>query len=120
MKRALLLGFALAACRGGGNLPRPNVPTGGDPDRGKVLIAAYHCGACHTVPGITGAQGVVAPPLTQFALRTFIGGEVPNTPANLVRWIQDPRQIEPKTAMPKLGLDESEARDVAAYLYTLR
>jgi cytochrome c1 len=55
-----------------------------------------------------------------FAERTFIAGEVPNTPDNLVRWIQSPQSIEAGTAMPTLGLTEQQSRDVAAYLYTLR
>jgi cytochrome c1 len=113
--------LALAACKGSyGTPPYAAVQTGGDPDRGETLIVNKHCGVCHTIPGIRGANGVVAAPLTQFALRTYIGGEVPNTPANLIKWIRDPRDIEPRTAMPALGLDEFEARDVAAYLYTLR
>ena len=52
--------------------------------------------------------------------RTFIAGEVPNTPDFLVRWIEVPQAIEPGTAMPNLGVPEGDARDIAAYLYTLR
>jgi cytochrome c1 len=37
-----------------------------------------------------------------------------------MRWIATPHDVEPKTAMPAVGLDEKQARDVAAYLYTLR
>jgi cytochrome c1 len=55
-----------------------------------------------------------------FGQRTFIAGEVPNSPENLVRWIRSPKSIEPGTAMPELGLSDQDARDVAAYLYTLR
>ena len=55
-----------------------------------------------------------------FSRRTMIAGELPNSPDNLVRWIKDPELVEPGTAMPDLGLTDSEARDVAAYLYTLR
>jgi cytochrome c len=50
----------------------------------------------------------------------MIAGELPNSPDNLVRWIKDPKAVEPGTAMPDLGLTDDEARDVAAYLYTLR
>jgi cytochrome c1 len=50
----------------------------------------------------------------------MIAGELPNTPANLTHWIQHPREVEPKTAMPELGVTEDEAYDIAAYLYTLR
>jgi cytochrome c1 len=55
-----------------------------------------------------------------FSDRTFIAGEVPNTTENLIKWVRSPQSIEPNTAMPNLGLSEQEARDVAAYLYTLR
>jgi cytochrome c1 len=121
MKRALLAPLLLCACRGSFGLP-PYAPveTGGDPDRGKQAIVDRHCGACHLIPGVGGARGVVAAPLTQFALRTYIAGQVPNTPQNLVRWIQKPQDIDPGNAMPALGIGEPEARDVAAYLYTLR
>jgi cytochrome c len=119
--RGLLLVLALAGCRGSfGEPPYAPVAMGGDPDRGRDVIVDKHCGACHTIPHVRGAYGVVAPPLTQFALRSYIAGELPNTPENLIRWIEDPQKVEHKTAMPKLGLTEAEARDVAAFLYTLR
>ncbi|TMA72245.1 MAG: c-type cytochrome [Deltaproteobacteria bacterium] len=121
MKRAALLLLVAGGCRGSfGTPPYAPVETGGDPQRGEQAIVDRHCGACHAIPGIRGARGVVAAPLTQFALRTYIAGQVPNTPDNLVRWIRNPHQIDPGNAMPALGLDENEARDVAAYLYTLR
>lgn len=108
-----------AACKGRDNEPSALPRTGGDPARGEMVILTHGCGACHTIPGIRGARGLVAQPLTFWSKRTFIAGELPNTPDNLVRWVMDPRAIRPKTAMPNLGLDMQEARDVAAYLYTL-
>jgi cytochrome c len=63
---------------------------------------------------------MVGPPLTMFAQRAYIAGQLPNEPDNLIRWIQDPQTVEPGTAMPDLGVDTSTARDMAAYLYTLR
>jgi cytochrome c1 len=78
-----------------------------------------NCGACHTIPGIDGARGQVGPPLMYFSHRTFIAGELPNKPENLVRWVTSPQAVEPHTAMPNLGLTNQQARDVAAYLYTL-
>jgi cytochrome c2 len=92
----------------------------GNPDRGEHLIRDHHCGSCHTIPGVRGAHGAVGPPLEFFSRRIYIAGEVPNTPGNLVRWVMNPQSIEPKTAMPALGLNERDARDVAAYLYTLQ
>ncbi|MGH9521561.1 MAG: c-type cytochrome [Terriglobales bacterium] len=114
------LALGLTACEGG---KQPNVYavyTGGDWNRGKQVIDHYRCGACHIIPGIPDANGLVGPPLIKWGQRTYIGGELPNTPDNLVRWIISPKSIEPGTAMPELGLTEQEARDAAAYLYTIR
>jgi cytochrome c len=117
-----LIVVSATACRG--NNPEIayaySLPTGGDADRGRAVIQQFDCGSCHTIPGIRGANGVVAAPLYWFSRRSFIAGELPNSPENLVRWIRSPRLIEPATAMPTLGLSDEQARDVAAYLYTLR
>jgi cytochrome c2 len=127
MKRALPLTLALAAmlsflsaCEGGKQPDVFVVYTGGNAQHGRQLIDDYRCGACHLIPGVHDARGMVGPPLIYFARRTFIAGELPNNPANLVRWIRSPKSVEPGTAMPELGLSEEDARDVAAYLYTLR
>lgn len=116
---ALLLPI-IAGCRGGRYTRTVEIVPGGNPRSGARVIEQFRCGACHTIPGIKDANGLVGPPLILFARRTYVGGEVPNTPPNLIRWIQDPKSIEPGTAMPDLGLNEQQARDVAAYLYTLR
>jgi cytochrome c len=117
-RRALagtLLVGALGAC---GPAPVERV-LGGDPEAGARVIARLACGVCHQIPGIPGARGIVGPPLGGFARRAYIGGVVPNEPAELARWIRDAPSIAPDTAMPALPLDEREARDAAAYLYTL-
>ena len=87
--------------------------------RGRIAISAYGCGACHVVPGVAGARGLVGPPLSSFAHRAYVAGTLPNTPANLVRFIQTPQAIRPGSAMPNLDVAESDARDIAAYLYSL-
>ena len=94
--------------------------TGGDPDRGRHLVDFYGCGACHTVPGSHGADGVSAPPLDRMALRTYVAGVVKNNPQNLTRWILDPPAVDPLTAMPNVHATPQDARDIAGYLYTLR
>lgn len=115
--------WLVAACRGNNPMYAvsyaPHVP-GGDAQRGAGVIEQSGCGSCHTIPGVRNAKGLVGPPLLWWSRRTFIAGELPNTPENLVRWVQSPQSIEPKTAMPTLGLSDQQARDVAAYLYTLR
>lgn len=110
----------LVGCNAGEAMRPYTVSTGGDAERGKELIGSYGCGACHIVPGIQGARGLVGPPLLYFSQRTMVAGELPNTPENLARWIQHPKSVEPKTAMPDLGLSIEQANDIAAYLYTLR
>ncbi len=94
--------------------------TGGDPLQGKRLAKELGCGTCHTIPGVNGARGLVGPSLDGIADRNFIGGVLPNTPDNLVRWVKDPQAHSPQTTMPKVVKSEREARDLAAYLYTLR
>jgi len=91
--------------------------TGGDPRVGRVLIRDYGCGSCHTVPGVAGADARVGPPLTGLSQRMYIAGVLPNEPNNLVRWIVDPPAVDSLTAMPRVGVSEQEARDIAAYLY---
>jgi cytochrome c2 len=94
--------------------------TMGDPDRGRDLTLRYGCAGCHTIPGVPGAQGKVGPTLQGFAGRVYIGGVATNSPETLIQWIENPRSIDPKTAMPITGISRAEARHVAAYLYTLR
>jgi cytochrome c1 len=94
--------------------------TGGDPHAGREAIALYGCGVCHTVPGVRRAQGMVGPPLTAFAKRIYVAGKLPNSPDNLIHWILDPQAVSAATAMPNTGVTEGDARDIAAYLYTLR
>lgn len=112
-----VLAAALSSCVGGKELRAYAAYSGGDPQRGAQVIQMKKCGACHVIPGISGADGMVGPPLAAFARRTYIGGEVANTPDNLVRWVMNPQAIEAHTAMPNLGLTEQQAHDVAAYLY---
>jgi hypothetical protein len=37
----------------------------------------------------------------------------------MVRWLIDPQQFDPLSAMPALGVTDRDARDMAAFLYTL-
>ena len=116
----VLLAALLAGCQGGRE-PAPRLDgVRGDARQGAALIQRYGCGACHTIPGIHGARGLVGPPLVYFSRRSYIAGELPNSPDNLQRWLLDPPAVEPGTAMPNLGLTPTQARDIAAYLSTLR
>lgn len=94
--------------------------TAGDPARGRVLVKRYGCHTCHSIPGVRGADGVVGPPLENVAVRTYIAGSQMNTPETMIRFIRDPRSVNPNTAMPDTGASEQDSRDMAAYLYSLR
>jgi cytochrome c len=94
--------------------------TGGHPVAGRETMIALGCVACHTVPGFFGTKPQVGPPLAGFALRPFVAGAIENTPDKLMQFIRDPRSVAPRSAMPKLPMSEQQARDLAAFLYTLR
>ena len=93
---------------------------GGNPQAGITAIQKYGCSGCHTITGVQGAHGMVGPPLDHFAYRVYIAGRLPNTPENLMHWIQKPQEVWPGNAMPDMGVPEQDSRDIAAYLYTLR
>lgn len=92
--------------------------TGGDPRRGEAMFIQYGCGSCHALKNVRTATGSVGPPLDGIALRAIVGGHFSNTPANMERWIREPQQIAPGTAMPDLDVGAGDARDITAFLYT--
>ena len=107
----------LVAC---GETPGPRSVTGGNAELGRRLIEQYQCGACHAIPGVAAAGGSVGPSLQGFGKHSYIAGRFANVPDTLVRWLIDPPAHKPGTMMPNLGLSETEARHMAAYLYTLQ
>jgi cytochrome c len=88
--------------------------------RGRLLLARYHCGTCHTIPGVAASRGEMAVSLAAFGRRSYIAGRVANEPATLARWIADPAAIVPGTLMPDLGVAPDDARDMAVYLGRLK
>lgn len=99
-----------------GTRDTPGALAAADPQRGRQLMAHYQCGRCHVATEVPAAAGRIGPPLDGFGQRSYIAGELPNTPDNLVRWLRDPQAAVPGAAMPRMGLSEADARDVAAYL----
>jgi cytochrome c2 len=93
--------------------------TGGNADAGLAAIGRFGCGACHQIPGVPGASGQVGPSLKGIAGRSYLAGHLANDPPTLMRWIRFPQALEPGVVMPQMGVNEQEARDIAAYLYTL-
>lgn len=93
--------------------------TAGDAERGRLALSQYACNGCHLIPGLTGSDVHVGPPLAGIARRRLIAGKVANTPEQMMRWLRDPQSVDPLTAMPDLGVSERDARDMAAYLAKL-
>lgn len=85
----------------------------------RLALHQYACIACHRIPGVTGPDTDVGPPLAGWGRRERIAGRLPNTADSLVRFIRDPQSVDPGTAMPKLGVTEAHARLIAAYLLQL-
>ena len=109
---------ALCAALSGCKQSRPDLA--GDPERGKLLLRQYGCGSCHSIPGVAVANANVGPPLDGIARRVYLAGVLPNTPANMTRWIRTPQEIDPRTLMPNMQVPEPHAQDMVAYLYRLR
>ena len=118
---ALVALLATAACSAPGDSDAAMANAlGGDPARGHDMMRRYGCAACHMIPGVAGANGLVGPSLAGIANRAYIGGRLPNAPENMRRWIENPRAVDPMTAMPNVGVTPQDARHITAYLYTLR
>lgn len=94
--------------------------THGHVDAGRQAFALYGCGACHEIPGVSGATGAVGPALAGIATRAHIAGALSNDPETMVRWLMHPQQLRPGSGMPELGVSERDARDMASYLYTAK
>jgi len=92
----------------------------GDVTRGKALMNQYGCGTCHDIPGVEGAHGMVGPPLSKMALRQTIAGKFPNTPDTMAKWLENPQALNPLTSMPNMGVTPADARDMTAFLDTLK
>jgi cytochrome c len=114
-----LLALALGAC-GDAAAKKASEMTGGDPEKGRTAIRRYGCQVCHSIPGVEGARGQVGPALDGIGGRSYLAGQLPNTPENLIRWIREPQNVAPGTAMPDMGVTPDDSKDIAAYLYTLR
>lgn len=115
---AALLAMAAAACEEAKAAGPESFS--GDARRGSDLVKQYQCGTCHDIPGVAGADGNVGPPLHRIGTRTYIAGYIQNSPDNMADWIEDPQRALPGNAMPRMGIPQKDARDIAAFLYTLK
>lgn len=120
---AVLALLALAGCKNDGRtlgdmLLRDDAMTP-EEERGLALVYDRGCGACHVIPTVEGADGLTGPPLTAMARQAYVAGVLPNTREALARFVMDPQAVDPRSAMPNLGLGPEEAAAVAAFLYAV-
>jgi cytochrome c1 len=113
---AMLITTALSGCSD----PSLHPQAGGDATRGSMLLQQYGCSACHTIPGVRGANAAIGPSLDRLGRRVYVAGVLPNSPSELARWIRAPDVVKPGTGMPNANVTERDATDMVAYLYQLR
>lgn len=83
-------------------------------------LFAERCAGCHSVRG-TSAVGMQAPDLTHLGSRRLIAaGQVTNTAAHQLDWIEHAQRIKPDSLMPSIALSASDAAALSAYLSTLQ
>lgn len=87
---------------------------------GRRVFETQACMNCHTIRG-TAATGRFGPDLTHLMSRdTLASGVIPNTPANLRQWIENPDSFKPGALMPAMQLTDQQLDEVTAYLETLK
>ena len=95
-----------------------NSYAGGNVQEGKKLFESVGCQACHVVGDMKkvretrGTSYDIAPELSR------VGSKV--NPAWIYDWIRNPRHYNPMTKMPNLRLTDNEAKNLVAYLGTLK
>jgi cytochrome c oxidase subunit II len=89
-------------------------------EEGREVFQHNACISCHTIRG-TVATGRFGPDLTHVATRdTIASGSVPNTPANIRSFVNDPDHFKSGVLMPAMHLDSHDLDAVTAYLDTLK
>jgi cytochrome c oxidase subunit 2 len=87
--------------------------------QGRKVFLRNACVNCHTIAG--SAAGRFGPDLTHLGSRdTIASGAVPNTPANLRKWIDNPARTKPGSLMPPMHLNDQDLDAVTAYMATLK
>ena len=87
---------------------------------GRAVFEHNACISCHTVAG-TVATGRFGPDLTHVASRdTIASGSVPNTPANIRAFVDNPAHFKPGALMPPMHLSDHDLDLITTYLDSLK
>jgi cytochrome c oxidase subunit 2 len=103
----------------GGTVPQAGSQPaqGADYAAGEKLFTSKGCIACHSLQAVNAPKGMVGPNLANVGARSYIAaGTLKNTDENLARWIRDPQGIKKGVLMPNLGINETDAKALVAYL----
>ena len=122
MKRAVLVTILLALACSKAEKPATESappPPIGNATAAKAHMEKYSCQACHVIPGM-GPGGALGPDLTGFGSRPTLNARVPKNPQAVAAYLLNPTAIDAQTSMPAVGLSEEEAKDIAAFLETLK
>ena len=123
MKKLAVLLILLAACAKRSETPAvstaPPPASVGDAARGKELMNTFACSGCHVIPGLE-MGGNLGPSLEGWANKPMIVNKFPNTADNVIQWLQNPQSMDPQTTMPGVGANPIDARDMTAFLFTLK
>ena len=82
---------------------------------GAMLFQQLGCSACHMING-QGASGP-GPDLSHIGSQPY--DNLPNTPAFLNSWIQDPKAEKPDTIMPTIPMTDAQRQALVDYLTSL-
>ena len=77
----------------------------------ELFYSRFGCNACH-IADYKNDKGYVGPALSGVGNRL--------TPAWTYKWLKDPNALRPGTLMPNFALKDDEARDLTAFLMTLK
>jgi cytochrome c oxidase subunit II len=98
----------------------PSSPTDSIAVAGDSLFQDKSCSDCHAVAG-TAANMHIGPDLTHLSSReTILSGMLPNTKANLTRWLDDPQKVKPGAHMPNFKLTKNQVNELVTYLEELK
>jgi cytochrome c oxidase subunit 2 len=104
----------------GATLQQPGPPAGPQNPQyatGEQLFMTKGCVGCHSLQAVNAPKGMVGPNLANVGARSYIAaGTLKNTDENLARWIRNPQEIKKGVLMPNLGVSETEAQALVAYL----
>jgi len=95
-----------------------NAFVGGSAERGKQVVNEVGCKGCHVIDNdervrtMRGTSYDIAPELTRIGSKT--------NPDWLYDWVRNPKHFQSDTRMPNLRLTDTEAKDVVAYLMTMK